>query len=483
MKRKNIIWVVIAFIFCMFFDVRAIDITIDTNTKGTVDPNSYLITTYGTVEMNFDVVDLDAFYAYKLLDSFYNSTSNVITYEFTSTFKTFLASNTTYKNLTVAEYYNLTSNNLDKLASTYATYLRKNSITTDLQGDFLLSLPAGAYLLLPITTTKIYSVMVVNPVIYSDSKGNWAKTDMYFEPKVSAPSVTKSVGAVGTVTKSYGLSDTIPYYLTATFPTYPTNATNRVYIINDTLGAGLTFTSLSDITITDGDTLNNSNGTFKDSSGNTVATASISGQKLTITFNPNYVNSTAVSISYKAKLNTSAVLGTVGNLNSAVLTYSNDPYGNGTTTTSAFTTTVYTYGIELLAYDKSNTSTKLPGAYYDVYSDSGLTKKVGTITTGSDGIGTLRGVSEGTYYIKNTKASTGYELATTTSMKVKITGSVAGTTEGYYKVEMPVTKSPSLPYTGGVGTIIYTIIGMIVIVSAIVGFTLYKNRDKGRGLS
>ena len=70
MKRKNIIWVVIVFIFCMFFDVRAIDITVDTNTKGTVDPNSYLITTFGTVEMNFDVVDLDAFYAYKLLDSF-----------------------------------------------------------------------------------------------------------------------------------------------------------------------------------------------------------------------------------------------------------------------------------------------------------------------------------------------------------------------------------------------------------------------------
>ena len=186
---------------------------------------------------------------------------------------------------------------------------------------------------------------------------------------------------------------------------------------------------------------------------------------------------------YDAKINSSAVLGSLGNLNSAVLKYSNDPYGTGTVSTTAVKTTVYTYGIELLAYDKSSTSTKLSGAYYDVYSDSGLTKKVGTITTGSDGIGTLRGVSEGTYYIKNTKATAGYELATTVSMKVKITGSVAGTTGGYYKVEMPATKAPLLPYTGGIGTIIYTIIGMIVIVSAVVGFTLYKNRDKDRGLS
>lgn len=73
---------------------------------------------------------------------------------------------------------------------------------------------------------------------------------------------------------------------------------------------------------------------------------------------------------------------------------------------------------------------------FDVYKDSSLTQKLGTITTDSSGKGTLAGVGEGTYYIKNTKAKSGYGLATTTSMKVKISGSVASTTDGYYKVEI-----------------------------------------------
>lgn len=62
-------------------------------------------------------------------------------------------------------------------------------------------------------------------------------------------------------------------------------------------------------------------------------------------------------------------------------------------------------------------------------------------------------------------------------MKVKITGAVAGTTEGYYKVEMPATKSASLPYTGGSGTIIYTIIGMGIIIGSIIGAMTYKKKN------
>lgn len=75
--------------------------------------------------------------AYKILDTFYNDDSNTITYEFTSDFKIFLGQNTTYKNLTVDEYYKLTSGDitsgsttttstLDKLMSSYATYIRNN---------------------------------------------------------------------------------------------------------------------------------------------------------------------------------------------------------------------------------------------------------------------------------------------------------------------------------------------------------------------
>ena len=113
---------------------------------------------------------------------------------------------------------------------------------------------------------------------------------------------------------------------------------------------------------------------------------------------------------------------------------------------------------------------------FDVYKDSSLTQKLGTITTDSSGKGTLAGVAEGTYYIKNTNAKTGYSLAPTTSMKVKISGSVASTTDGYYKVEIEVPEAGSLPLTGGSGIIIHIGIGLLLITISTIAFVTYNKK-------
>ena len=71
-------------------------------------------------------------------------------------------------------------------------------------------------------------------------------------------------------------------------------------------------------------------------------------------------------------------------------------------------------------------------AQYGVYSDKACTKKVDTITIGSNGKGSTT-LEEGTYYIKETKAPKGYELDTkvykttggnTTSVETEETGSI-----------------------------------------------------------
>lgn len=133
-KNKLFLTLLIATIFCLTLNVKAISITTDSTQQGTVDTNSYLVTNTGTLTVtNVD----DSLLAYKILDTFYNADSNTITYEFTSNFKIFLGQNTTYKNLTVDEYYKLTSGDitsgsttttsaLDKLMSSYATYIRNN---------------------------------------------------------------------------------------------------------------------------------------------------------------------------------------------------------------------------------------------------------------------------------------------------------------------------------------------------------------------
>ena len=193
------------------------------------------------------------------------------------------------------------------------------------------------------------------------------------------------------------------------------------------------------------------------------------------TFNTNNITSNAFSISYKSILNSKAVFGSNGNKNKIDLIYSTAPYTSGSTTVSS-TTTIYTYGIDLLAYKKGDKSTTLSDMTFEVYKDSSLTQKVGTITTGSSGKGTLAGVAEGTYYIKNTKAKSGYSLAPTTSMKVKISGSVASTTDGYYKVEIEVPEAGSLPLTGGSGIIIHIGIGLLLITISTIAFVTYNKK-------
>ena len=295
--------------------------------------------------------------------------------------------------------------------------------------------------------------------------------------KISNPTGNFYVGSIGNLEANYNIGTEFTYYTNVTIPIYPTNATNKVYSIKYTLDSGIALPGLTSIVIKDSlETLTTkTDGTVVNSSGKTIAAISISGQDMTITFNTNNITSNAFSISYKSILNSKAVFGSNGNKNKIDLIYSTAPYTSGSTTVSS-TTTIYTYGIDLLAYKKGDKSTTLSDMTFEVYKDSSLTQKVGTITTGSSGKGTLAGVAEGTYYIKNTKAKSGYSLAPTTSMKVKISGSVASTTDGYYKVEIEVPEAGSLPLTGGSGIIIHIGIGLLLITISTIAFVTYNKK-------
>ena len=277
----------------------------------------------------------------------------------------------------------------------------------------------------------------------------------------------------------YSVGEEFSYFLVGTVPQYPTNATNKTYTITDTVGAGITLSNIGSIVVKDGaTTLTNSNGVIKNAGGDTVATITLSGQKITIVFDANYVQSTTVTVEYKAKLNNSAKVGSAGNLNSATLTYSNDPYGTGTNTTSAVNASAFTYGIEVLIYADKDHSIVLSGVKFEIYSDPDLANKIGEITTDSNGKAFLPGVAEGTYYLKQVSTAPGYNLPRdAVQVKVKIEGSVEGTDEGYYVAEVSAFEAGTLPFTGSVGTVLYTMIGLITVISAILLFVLY-NRKK-----
>ena len=495
MKKRILSLLVAIFTFGLVLNVDAVSIAIGP-TKGTVDTNSYIVTNDAALMVTNAPVS-DTLAAYKILDTFYNASTNVITYEFTSNFKAFLASSSTYKNLTVDEYYNLTSGDitsgstrtsstLDRLASAYASYVKTNSVIgADLtydagEGATGTVLPAGAYLVLPKVTNSVYAVMVGN-IIPTANGNDWTIDDATIVAKVANASVVKSVGSIEHVTGTYDIGEEFSYFLVGGVPQYPTNATNKVYTMKDIIGDGLDFLAISNFVVKDGETslLVKSDGTVVNAAGNTVATITISGKNLTIAFNVDYVTSTTVTVEYKAKLNNSAVLGDTGNLNSATLTYSNDPYGTGTITSNVAQTSVFTYGVEVLIYANGDKSKVLSGVKFEVYSDASLTNKLGEITTDSTGRGRLPGLAEGTYYLKQVSTASGYTLAKDAiTIKVKLEGSTPGSVEGYYEAEVAAFEAGTLPFTGGPGTILYTVIGMITVVSAILLFVLYTRKKK-----
>ena len=105
------------------------------------DNNFKYVTNTAKLTVN-DVNEKESFYAYKVLDVYYNESTNEMTYDFTTAFQTFLdqlSSDDEFRNLNISKYQELTSDigigsssvttesTLNKLVSKYATYLKKQA--------------------------------------------------------------------------------------------------------------------------------------------------------------------------------------------------------------------------------------------------------------------------------------------------------------------------------------------------------------------
>lgn len=432
----------------------------------------------------------DTLAAYKVLDAYKDEATNEIIYHFTDNFRGFIQQSTEYGDLTEEKYYDLTSGDtvngstqtnstLDTLVSAYAAYVKKQNIEgidmTTNAPTATLTTEVGTYLVLPKVTKRVYAVMVGN-LDYREQDGVWVKNNATIVAKVSDVSIEKTVGDKTSQSISGRNDQEFTYYITGTVPQFPTNAINRKYIIKDTLSTGLTHSGIDSITIEDGTDrlIITSSGTVEDAAGNHVADIRLEGQVMTIEFDVTRINSTRINVTYTAKLNDQAILGADGNTNDAILIYANDPYGDKTIETPTKKATVYTYGLKILKYRAGDTAKKgLKGAKFDIYSDQALTTKVGTLTTDETGYGSYKSLGEGTYYLKEIKAPTGY-VVSKNAIEVKV--SSASVDEGYQLVEIANNAAGLLPFTGGMGTIIYTIIGLAIVAGASVGIVYYKKR-------
>lgn len=384
-------------------------------------------------------------------------------------------------------------------------------------------LDMGNYLVLIEGGMKVYRPSAVNLV------PEWKKTSEFpetwewvletanVELKSSEPALTKTVSDT-----QVAIGDTVTYTLVADLPYYPENALHKNYQISDMLPAGMTLNAtsvevyagneLSQTIKLDGSTdynLTSSNAqrptdvtTDEDV---TAASFAVTFQDITTLAESGY---TKIKVTYTATANENINIlensDDSANTNTAYLDYNNNPYNTTATwQTKTATATVYSYGIMVNKVDKENKP--LSGAKFTLSKKSDGSAPIhfegsnGTylktasgdteIEVDSSGKLTLSGLDVGTYYLTETKAPGGY-VKLTNPVVITITDAApdglvddgtsgdAGTdgADGYYELDVANSKGFTLPSTGGMGTVLFTTIGIVLMGGGLVLLLLYLRR-------
>lgn len=364
-----------------------------------------------------------------------------------------------------------------------------------------------------VAVTKV-SVPFFVSLPFTDASGK-SVTDIYAYPKNSTGNVNidKEIESVGTTTingkqANANIGDEITYKVTYSVPV-PENGLTELKIV-DTMDKGLTFTNeASNITVKDDKGVDGTEKTLIYATDYEV-TLDTTSNKVTIDF-AKYLdslqkNSTEeFTITYKVKLNESAVLGQTGNKNDVALVYKN--YGETDSKTKTpdpgKEVKVFTYGIDLLKKGEGTNAVlkevefKLTDGNNEIkvkqsgnaYYPSKDADASSTVTTDNDGKIYIRGLKPGTYKLTETKTNAGYVLLKN-PVVIVITPStdaneaaegVVSAYVGGKKVTMnadngsdtaivPLTvvnsKGFDLPATGGRGIALFTIAGIAIVAAA-----------------
>lgn len=401
----------------------------------------------------------------------------------------------------------------------------------------LSNLEMGAYLILLEGGTKIYEPVFVSIVpTWDEEKDTWVLEDL--EKNVTAKSqaltLTKTVydnqgqeleivdyEDGGSACAQVKIGDTVTYMLVADVPAYPADADNTSYHISDNLPEGMTLNKDSvKVYGLDENTPNIAEGAEIDTRDILITEGAKRPVTDTpsVTFSLNFTynaikNYAKIRVVYTATAN--ANLKTIGqdsnlkgNVNTAYLDYNNNPYGAVPTwQTQTDTAAVYSYGIIVQKVDKSD-RTLLSGAEFTLKKsgesgeihfvvENGVYRVATAAESGSatlevgasgDKMGklVLSGLDVGTYELTETKAPDGY-IKLSTPVTITITdadssglvddGSAsADGTDGYVELTVENGKGFTLPSTGGMGTMLFTAIGTVLMGGGLVLLLLYLRR-------
>lgn len=369
-----------------------------------------------------------------------------------------------------------------------------------------------------------YYVVAVPGATVADTNSQYAalipvhSTSVDASIKGALPTVVKKVN--GESATSAKIGDPLTFTLTSTIPDMSAYST-YTFNFKDTLSKGLTFNQVDSVKVGDTTLTKNTDYTVtttNEASGETLLTVAMNEFKKKQQANAGK----KITVTYTATLNKDAVVGGAGNVNSATIQYSNNPSTNGTGESEPSKVRVFTYGFTVDKYTGKNyddTATRLAGAEFTLshkggtaisfvkVADSATQNAVyrvakadeagatTTITTPANGKVDFRGLENGEYTLTETKAPAGYnKLASAIGVKVDGQNNGTDTTHATVVIKydnnngsvydqtasngvIPVQNKPGvvLPGTGGMGTIAFTVIGVLVIALGVAWTLKRKN--------
>lgn len=357
------------------------------------------------------------------------------------------------------------------------------------------------------------------------------------EAKGSVPTSTKKIKEDSTDkwgdTADLDVGQEAPFKLTGTMPSNIADFTTYKYGFKDFISKGFTLREgfdATDLTVKIGDkeitpdTVN-----VTDITDDTHGAEYNGGKQIEIMFTDlkatakaagvDLTASSEVTVEYTAKVNEQAVIGGKGNPNKSLVVYQKDVTdGDGLGETPEDEVWAFTYQLDTTKVDSANPETKLKDAQFRLYNsdktksaeikDNKIVKWVdgdaGTvITTPEGGVFNIKGLDADTYYLKEIKAPAGYNLPTGDDAYFKFViaanltvgddgkgkiesltitpgkGQAAPGDIPTGKVEMNITNTSgsTLPETGGIGTAIFTVVGLLVMAGAAGAFVWRRKQN------
>lgn len=474
--------------------------------------------------------------AYKMFSATVSGDGQAVSYTLTDEWKPFFKNSVGLTGVTDENVNDKANDYVSKLKdSTLVAFATKasnwaqtkaNNITADATATVSADASNGKY---TATFTGLgygYYVVAVPGATLANAKSQYATLVSVHSTKVDAdikgdlPTVDKKVQVDGTGKDATDakIGDTLTFTLTSTIPDMSAYDT-YTFNFKDTLSKGLTFGQVKSVKV--------ENVTLTENTDYTVTTPTASNNNtLTVAMKDFKTKQQAnagkkITVTYTATLNENAVVGGAGNVNSAKIQYSNNPSTNGTGESEPSKVRVFTYGFTVDKYtgDYGENATRLAGAEFTLAHKDGSAisfvqvsagsatanavyrvAKAGetgttTITTPANGKVVFEGLKNGEYTLTETKAPAGYnKLASAIGVKVNGQNNGTDTTNATVTITynndngndynqtasngvIPVQNKSGaiLPGTGGMGTIAFTVIGVLVIALGVAWTLKRKN--------